>query len=447
MPRPTLFELAHVLQLPTTIESFQPILGVAIDSRDVQPGELFVALNGLKVDGHDYVAEAAQKGAIAAVVSKNFDQSGLSIPLLKVDNPLQAIQKVAAWQVGRTKAKVVAITGSLGKTSTKDFLYALLKTKYNTQATSGNQNSQVGMASSLLTNVVGDEEFLVVEMGMTAAGHIQKLVEIVPPDMALITQIALVHAENFDGIEEIAKAKAEIFSHPRTHTVVMSKDSPATALLESLAHCRTLTYSMQDTSADFYLQVQKEYLRFCENGIAMMLPFVSFLAPHIYLNCLAACSMAKLCGMSIDEIGACLSNLKLPEKRLEVIEKQGIKFVNDSYNAAEDSVKAALRFVQGQPCQGAKIAVIGQMRELGKFSERCHRAVGECALECVEKIFCLGVECEPIVTLWKQANRHVEWFLDFSELMQSLKNKLRANDLVLLKGSRSNGLWRVLEYF
>lgn len=406
--------------------------GIALDSRDVQPGQVFIALKGLKVDGHDYVQEAFARGASLAVVREGFSLPGAA--LLNVKDPLETLQDIARQHVARSNAQVIAITGSLGKTTTKEFLYALLKSKYKTACTSGNQNSQVGMATSLINNVKGDEEFIVVEMGMTHAGHIKKLVDIVPPHKTLMTQIALVHAENFDSIEGIARAKAEIYSHPKTTLSIISKDSPCVDQLQGLH------YSMKDKNADFYLEVTPDALIF--NGTH--LPFVQLAAPHVYLNLLAAMAMASSCGMTPEEIGQAFTTLKMPEKRLEKVVRSGICFINDSYNAAEPSLKAALSYVKNEKAS-RKIAVIGQMKELGRFSEGCHKAVGEHALECVDKIYCLGEECAPIMNVW--ADKPCRLFTDFSELVTTLKNELQKDDLVLLKGSRSNGLWRVLDHF
>ncbi len=419
MAKPTLFEMTRLLHTDPCPDI--AIAGVATDSREVRPGMLFVALKGQKVDGHDYVEEAFQRGAVACLVEPHFPKRAFCI---RVPSPLDALQAIASWHVARSKATVIAITGSLGKTTTKEFLNTILKSKYKTACTSGNQNSQVGMAASLINNVEGDEEFLVVEMGMTKAGHIKRLVDVVPPDLALLTEIALVHAENFASIDDIAHAKAEIFSHPKTRLALISKDSPCTALLQSLALCKTMTYEVT-------LGLQS----------AVSLP-----APHLYKNLSAAFAMAKCCSMTDAEIQKAFKDLALPEKRLEKVIKGNITFIDDSYNAAEPSLKAALSYIKAQKAK-RKVAVIGQMRELGSFSEACHKAVGEHAIECVDRVFCLGEECAPIASLCAAANFPCKHFIDFSELVTALKNELQDDDLVLLKGSRSNGLWRVLEHF
>jgi len=419
MPRPTLFEITRLLHTDECPDI--AITGVATDSREVKPGMLFVALKGAKVDGHDFLDEAFANGAVAALVEPHVAKNERYI---RVVSPLDALQAIAAWHVARSKAQIIGITGSLGKTTTKEFLYTLLKSTYKTACTSGNQNSQVGMAASLINNVEGDEEFLVVEMGMTKPGHIKSLVDIAQPDFALLTEIALVHAENFASIDDIARAKAEIFSHPKTKLALISKASSCCELLQSLAHCQTMVYEVEEA----------------------LFSQISLPAPHVYKNLQGAICMAKACGMTDVEISAALNELKLPAKRLENVQKGKICFIDDSYNAAEPSLKAALSYLKEQDGK-RKIAVIGHMRELGSFSEGCHKAVGEHAIGCADSIYLLGEECTPIISICKEAQKPCKHFIDFSELVATLKNELQDEDLVLLKGSRSNGLWRVLDHF
>jgi UDP-N-acetylmuramoyl-tripeptide--D-alanyl-D-alanine ligase len=447
MPKPFLSEILHQLCIEDAPKKDLQISGVALDSRHVNEGALFVAINGKKVDGHDFVFEAEKNGAACALVRQGYVNSAVSIPMIHVDDPVEALQILAQEHIAKTKAKIVAVTGSIGKTTTKDFLYSILKTKYKTACTSGNQNSQVGMATSLLNNIEGDEEVIIAEMGMTEAGQIQKLTKIAPPDIAIVTYIDLVHAHNFDSLEEIAKAKSEIFSHKKTEMAIVNYDSPYAKVLLENAACKKITYSTTSLQADVKMQVEDELLRLFEKGKETKLPFVSLIAPHLYGNCLAACIAAKNCGMTWEEIGNSFATLKQSSLRMQLEERNGIRFVNDSYNASEASMKEALNYMKRRHVVGKKIAVIGQIRELGKFSNPCHVRIGEHALSCVDKVYCLGEECAPIVSMWKDKERPVEWFTSFEELVLKLKDELHPGDLVLLKGSNSNGLWRVLEAF
>ncbi len=447
----------HLFQLIEKSSSDMPKTRFVTDSREVAEGHIFVALKGARVDGHDFVRQAAQKGARAAIVARHFPQESVNIPCFHVDDPLAALQMLAKHKVATMKATCIGITGTVGKTTTKDFLFSLLSSKWRTMCTTGNQNSQVGLSLSLLNNVAGDEEYLVLEMGMTAAGHIRRLVELAPPDIAVLTYISLVHAESFDSLEDIARAKAEIFSHEKTKIACINQEACCQEVLKQEVlkqailkqpsrHLRQISYSLQQP-ADFTLQLQEAHIVIHEYGKKIILPRVDLIAPHVYGNFLAACTVARSCGMSWEEIQQALPKLKLPENRLQIIEKKGVTFINDSYNASEEAVKAALQLLRTRPCERARVAVIGQMRELGKYSESCHTNVGQLALECADRMVCFGEETRPIVNLWQRANRPVSWFEDFEELMSLLKKELQPKDVVLVKGSRSNALWRVVEQF
>lgn len=446
MTKLTLQQVQSILEQKLILTDL-PISGVATDSRLVQKGHLFVALKGQKCDGHDFLRQVESREAVAAIVDKTASFPNVNIPLIRVDSPLQALQSLAKNQIAASGAKVVAVTGSLGKTMTKEFIFSLLSSKYKTMVTAGNQNSQVGLSLSILNGCTGDEEYLVLEMGMTEAGHIRRLVEIAPPDIALVTYIALMHAENFESLEAIAEAKKEIFSHPKTQVGIINFDSPCHELL-SQSDLSTLTgYSIHSSKADIRMELSRETAKFFESSTSVTLPLPSLPATHVYVNMLAACTVARSCGMNWEEIGRVLPSLKLPQRRLQCLEKQGITFIDDSYNASEESLKAALTVLKKNGLKKRKIAVIGEMHGLGKYSQNCHKGVGEWALDCADLMVCLGKWCEPIVEVWEQAGLPVFWFLQFEELVEFLKKELKPEDRVLLKGANPNGLWRVLNEF
>ena len=426
-----------------------PIAGVGIDSREIREGELFFALRGNVHDGHNFLQEAAHKGAKAAVVAKDYEEAKpVDIPLIRVDNTLKALQQLARFHLTRSRGKIIAVTGSIGKTTTKDFISLLLASKYATSASLGNQNSQVGLMLSIINLVKGNEEFLVLEMGMTHHGNIERLIEIAPPEIAVVTTIALVHAENFNDLEDIARAKAEIFSHPQTRLGIINDDSPGKKVLLQKGNFPKKRYSSyQDSDADWQMQVLPDKLLVREEGACYELPKKNFGAPHVFTNCLAAVACARSCQMSWEEIAHAIPQLTLPKHRLQAVQKQHITFIDDSYNAAELSLKAALSYVKNLSCPGKKIAVIGQMAELGKFSAECHTRVGEHALDCVDHAVCYGAACGPFVEVWKKARKPIQWYANFNELVEYIQKIARPNDIVLLKGSRSNQLWRVLDYF
>jgi UDP-N-acetylmuramoyl-tripeptide--D-alanyl-D-alanine ligase len=344
-------------------------------------------------------------------------------------------------------AKVIAVTGSIGKTTTKDFIRTLLSVGASVTATEANHNSQIGMPLSLINSIRGDEKWLVVEMGMTNAGHIRKLIEIVPPDIALVTMIALVHLENFEGLHQIARAKAEIFESSKTTWNLYNADTPHTDILGACGHGKKRSFSTKGGSGAYWsLDIGDGTVTIREGGVATVLPCPMFPVRHVYENLLAAVAAVRTAGMGWDAIEEALPLLTLPKMRLEKKRYHGIWFINDSYNATEISMMSALEMLSGH-APSRRVAVLGQMRELKAFSEECHRRVGEKALGTADVMYCLGKECEPIVKKWQEAGRTCFWTLSLQELTEHLTAELEAGDVVLLKGSHSNELWKILDSF
>jgi UDP-N-acetylmuramoyl-tripeptide--D-alanyl-D-alanine ligase len=438
----TLSQIGHLLQC--TVESTHCISGVCVDTRLLELDHLFFALPGERVDGHAFLQEAALKGAAGAVVCKSYQGPDFNLTLLRVDDPLSALQDLAARMVAQSSTRIVAITGSLGKTTVKDFIKALLSTKYRVMHTPGNSNSKIGLPLAILNHMTGQEEILVLEMGMTHPGQLLRLVHICPPEVAVITSVALVHACNFDSLEDIAKAKAEILLHSGTRVGIIPREICNYDEIMSLLHCQKISFSTQCPDADYYLNPQVPQI--VEDHVKQQVASIGSLklpGRHNLHNLLAAVAVARYFDVSWEDIAATVSSLQLPERRLQQLHHKGIHFVNDAYNAAELSIKAALEALpQGL---GNKVAVLGSMMELGKFSWDCHERVGEFALNYVDQVYCLGEECQPIYEIFKKAGRPTALFLDRQALVEHLKAVLRPNDVVLLKGSRSKELWKVLE--
>lgn len=439
----TLSSLTTKMGFPTLFDV--PIAGVAVDTRLLKRGDVFFALPGANTDGHQFIEAAAEAGAVAAVVSEMYNGDNFGLILVKVPCPLQGLQYLAHRLVAESTAIVVAITGSVGKTTTKEFTASLLKHKYKVASTPGNSNSQIGIPLTLLNHTDGTEEVLVLEMGMTESGHISRLIEIAPPDVAIITAVELVHACNFESLEGIARAKAEILCHPKTKVGIVARDIEHFGEISRFGTCRKVTFSVGSNCVDYTLKEQNGEVKVFHGNESICLGRVNFPGKHNLHNLLAAVVCANQLGLSFQQIKEGVKTLQLPERRLEMHEKLGALFVNDSYNASAVSVKAALETLP-QPAQGAKkIAVLGAMKELGAFSEKCHREVAVKALNHVEVMLCLGNECVPIIEEWRKAGKTAELFQERSELVAALKQQIREGDVVLLKGSRSNCLWKVLE--
>jgi UDP-N-acetylmuramoyl-tripeptide--D-alanyl-D-alanine ligase len=387
---------------------------VSVDSRLIMPGTLFFALKGAKSDGHDFLKQASEGGAEAAVVEESYRGPAFGLKLHHVQDTLKALQTLAGQVQKSRKAKIIGITGSVGKTTTKEFLYQLLKGTFKAGKSPGNMNSQIGLPLALLNELKGDEDYAVLEMAMTHPGQISSLVEIAPPDYAMVTSVQLVHAANFDSLQEIAEAKGEIFSSPET--------------LEG-----------------FYFQGLEVYPGIVSKGLFPKTPFkftgqygTPSIPPHLLDNFEGAAVIAHKLGVPLEVIRN--TKIELYESRFEISEKKGITFVNDAYNASEAAIIAGLKSLP--KAQGKKIAVIGEMLELGKFHEECHLRVGEALKAHVDELILVGEGTKPIADLWGSG-----WNPSYKEALHRLRETALTGDLVYLKGSKFWQLWKIAGEF
>ncbi len=424
------------------------IRGVEADTRKILPGQLFFALKGQKVDGHAYLKDAAAKGASAAVVSQDYKGESFGLPLIGVPDVLLTLHNLAKEAVLQKGWRVVAITGSVGKTTTKEFLATLLEAKFRVVKTPGNANSQTGLPTSIL-NMEKEGDLFVMEAGMTAPKEIEKLIEIAPPEVALITRIGLAHAAYFeDGLEGIARAKAAIFSHPDTKMGFLNVQCRAFDAAMNTGRCEKRTFGFEkltQESADYLLKENPpSYLMQEKSGISpsFSLPFA---ATHLCENFAGAAAVARYLGMSWEEIAQQATKLTPYKLRFERVEREGVVFINDCYNANPISMRAAFANLPKPKAGGRTIGVLGTMVELGAHSEASHRAIGEEALNIFDHLFCFGKESLPIVETFSRSKKPAEFFLDIDLLRARLFSHLKAGDVVLIKGSNSMALWRVLE--
>lgn len=422
-----------------------PFKGVAVDSRSISPGNVFFALPGEKVDGHAFLHEAAKNGAAAAVVQQGYGGQDYGLPLVRTADVLGELQQLAARFAEKSRAKIVAVTGSVGKTTTKRLIADLLKNRFAVAASPANYNSQIGIPLTILNHTTGKEDVWVLEMGMTEPGNIAKLVAIAPPALAVLTKVALVHSEHVPSLSAIARAKMEICSHSATSTLVCDHEIKLcyADLFADYPSVRPVTFSTVCKDADFFWDAEAEAMDIAGHCLGTF-PLTGKQHKH---NLLAAIVTARLCGLKWEDAAQKIPELTLPERRMEVTQKKGVTFVNDSYNAAPVSVVAALENLPEPKQGGRRIAVLGQMLDLGQFSEEGHREVGNCALKCVDEVFCFGKECRPILQCWESAGRTASLTENQSELKMALSQTVKPGDVVLLKGSCANQLWKVMEAF
>jgi UDP-N-acetylmuramoyl-tripeptide--D-alanyl-D-alanine ligase len=427
----SLSQVAKILEVPVGCDS--QVTGYQIDSRLVGEGELFFALKGAKSDGHDFLAEVRAKGAVGAVVSKGYQGPDFGLILLPVEDVVASLQNLARVLMQGCKARVVAITGSLGKTTTKEFTAALLGARFKVGKTPFNYNTKLTVPITLL-NRKGDEEVLVLEMGMSEPGDLEKLISICPPDVAVLTTVALVHAAFFPrGILDIAEGKGQIFSSPRTQCAIFSHGLYDYPEVVSKICGKRISFSTTNRAADLFLS--QELVDVCP-----------FKEPHVLHNFLAAVAVAREMGLSWEEIYAKAPELRLPKMRLERIEKGGVLFINDAYNANPDSMKAALSCLPKPQNGGRRVAVLGRMVDLGPDSEKLHEAVGEFAAAHVDHLFVMGEEALPIYLAF-QKQKQAELFVQFEAMAERLKAFLRPGDVVLVKASRVMQMETLFQWF
>jgi UDP-N-acetylmuramoyl-tripeptide--D-alanyl-D-alanine ligase len=432
--------------------------GYSIDSRTVQPGELFVAVKGERLDGHDFVEQALSRGAIAAVVEKG-QLARYSNPagLLAVDDTLVALQNLATavrkiW--GKT---AIAVTGSMGKTTTKEAMAHLLAIKYRVHRTKGNFNNHFGLPLGLLT-LEPEYDLAVVEMGMSHPGEISALTRIALPNQAVVTNVAPVHLENFDSIAGIARAKYELIAAlPHGGTAVLNADDEYVCQFGRDFKGKVVLFGMKPTAcvpADVRAEnvevLGPEGARFDLVSREMRQPVHSpLLGKHNVYNVLAAAAIALEHGITPSEIAAALPSLQPADKRGQVVQVGNITVLYDCYNSSPRALMAAIDILAAMPAS-RRIVVAGEMLELGPTGEQLHRECGRymAGTHAGSKLdFLLGVRglAKPMVDAAGEAGLKAEFVATPEEAGEWLARETQEGDVVLLKASRGVKLEKALE--
>lgn len=447
MKQTSLKYFTQLLNLPAN--NFKDILvtGVAIDSRQIKKNDLFFALPGAKVDGHDFIEEVAAKGASAAIVRDSFRNENCKLPLIHVPDVLETLQTMAKISLTKRKSKVIAITGSIGKTTTKSFLNTLLKDSYNVFASPLNYNTKITLPLNILM-ADGDEDFLILEMGMSNKGDLDKLISIAPPDIAILTNVSIQHAINFsDGLAGISQEKAAIFSSTKTEIGFLPKDLFHFEEINNIGCCKKRTFSINEKQADYHIIRKENKIEVFENQQSVCeIDNVLPVWEH-YNNLLVAMATARYLNICWRDIKMAAQNVTLPPMRFEKIKKNNVLFVNDAYNANPDSMKAALESLPQPENKGKTIAVLSEMDALGMYTEAGHAMVAEVALQHADVLLCIGSRCETMRKIWKEKKKSVELFQSREELVEALQNEIEPGDVVLLKGARSYALNEILNDF
>lgn len=423
---------------------------VSTDSRTLQAGDLFVALQGPRFDGHDFLARAEQAGAAAAIVSRFVDD--VAIPQLRVADTLMALGRLASWWRQQHGLPIAAVTGSNGKTTVKELLASILRQHHPVLVTRGNLNNDIGVPLTLL-GLTPEHQFAVIEMGASAAGDIDYLTHIVRPDVALITNVAPAHLEGFGDIAGVARAKGEIFSGLTANGVaVLNADEPRVGIWRVLtAGRRIITFAMRNQADVMATAVESNgspgctfELRTPEASVTIRLALVG---RHNVMNALAAAAAALALDIPLEDIRVGLETVRPVDGRLAAVSGvYGVRLINDTYNANPGSLRAALDVLAAGA--GKKILVLGDMGELGNAAAALHEQVGRQArVSGIDRLYTVGEFAGLAAGTFGHGGQH---FSNQKCLIDGLLADLAADPeasscTVLVKGSRMMYMERVVE--
>lgn len=439
----TLKQAAEALNTTCPTGTSTSFNAVSTDSRTVTSGDLYIAIKGDNFDGHDFVQQAAEKGAVAAVVSHQVDAE---IPLLVVDDTRLALGQLATTHRQAMPAKVVAVTGSCGKTTTKTLLASVFSQAGNTLSNQKSFNNEVGVPLTLLS-IRPEHEYAIVEMGASGAGDIAYLTHMGQPSVAMITCAKPVHLDGFGDLDGVACGKGEIFQGlPSDGVAIINQDDHYADFWKKLAgHHRVVTFSMQGKRAD----IMASNIKLDDVGRAsftLTTPagkadiYLQLLGEHNVVNALATAAAAYASELTIANIQAGLQQAAAHDRRLS--EKAGIKgvvVIDDSYNANPQSVEAAIAVLASR--QGESVLVLGDMLELGPEASKYHQLIGEKAQEYgIGRIYCYGDLTRHTAEAFGENGYY---FTDQDELIHSLKDYVSQGMVVLVKGSNAMKMDRI----
>ena len=428
------------------------VSGVSIDSRRINPGDMFIALQGESFDGHEFINKAIENGAALVVVHKQL--SGCSIPYILVEDTLKALQDIARYYRNKFNMPFVAITGSSGKTTTKDMIASVLSQKFKVLKTEGNFNNAIGLPLTLL-KLQYSHEIAVLEMGMNSIGEISLLSDIVRQDVGVISNVGTAHIEKLGSRENILKAKLEIFSYFDSGNIaVINGDNDMLAAFDSEKY-EVVRYGLKDSN-DIYAYRIKEKgekgidftvdLEGVPSVFTVMLPGI-----HNVYNALSAIAVARLFGMEEEDIRKGLISFKPSKMRMDIINLSGgVKLINDVYNANPESMKAAIDVLRSLKSDGRNICILGDMLELGDFSAEEHYKIGEYAASSGVNVLVAAGSFSGDMKRGASASgmnsKSIYAFHETEEILASLEGIIKPGDTVLLKGSRRMKMECIVDY-
>lgn len=431
------------------------------DTRTIKEGDTFIAIKGENFDGNLFWQDAIQKGADVVIINKiNLDKNDIekykkqNKCIIQVEDTLIALGKIAEFKrnLYKGKLKVIGVTGSVGKTSTKDIIANVLSQKYKTLKTEGNNNNFIGLPFTILR--LKDEEVAVIEMGMNHLGEINYLSKIAKPDISVITNVGTSHIGNLGSRENILKAKLEILDGMEEKILVLNNDNDLLNKwnLENNKNIKTYTYGIKNKSDINAKEIKlnennSEFI--CENKNEKIKINVPVAGEHFVLNSLCAFTVGKLLNLTNEEIINGIKDFKLTAKRMEIIHtKNNITIINDAYNASYESMTASIVTLKNMSGK-RKIAVLGDMFELGAFSEKLHKDVAkEIYKNKLDEVYLIGENSkfifDELINLGFNKNK-LFYFTEKNLLIEDLQKNLEEEDIVLIKASNGMKLYEVAQ--
>ena len=457
----TIAQVAGVLaaRTGTGLDPLARLAGVSIDSRTLRPGELFVAIHGPRHDGHDHVAGAFERGAVAALVAAE-KMGRYPHPVLEkcvvVDDTFVALKQLARRVREDWGGKIAGVTGSVGKTTTKEILAALLGARFRVLKSEGNFNNEYGLPLTLF-RLEDTHEAAVLEMGMSRRGELARLAEIARPDVGVVTRVSPAHLEFFSSLDEIALAKRELIEglNGKGSTAVLNADDPRVLAFGAHAPGRVLTYGIA-SPAFFSAENIEDRGAFgtvfdyvCPEGRVRM--ELALPGRHVIANALASLAAASVWGIGIEQARAILPKLRPPAMRGELLRfSDGAALINDSYNSSPAALQAMTSLLAATPGFRRRILAAGEMRELGATSQELHRAAGVFAAETGAIDWVVGVagDAAQLIEGARSAGippGQARFFGSSEEAAEFLARLLESGDLLLVKGSRGVKMERIVE--
>ena len=424
---------------------------ISTDSRSVGVGQLFIALSGEHFDAHDYLAQVKEKGACAAIVSRSVD---VDLPQILVADTLEALGKIGAYMASLTKARFVGLTGSCGKTTTKEMIKLVLSSEGQVHATRGNLNNHIGVPLTL-SEVSGNDDFAVIEMGASGLDEIKYTVSMADPEVVLLTNASAAHLEGFGSLENIVQAKGEIIRYaPQTATAVLNMDDPHyhdwVGMLSGRKH---LSFSHREESGADVRLLSKQTL--LPQGYQLEVDVqgnvysveLHVMGEHMIQNVLATLAVVKGLKLNVEQAAKNLSKFEAVKGRFCPTKTRLCTIWDDAYNANPESVKAALTSLADT--DKPRWLVLGNMAELGELSEQAHAEMGSFAeLRGFEKVYAIGAYASAVVegksfsgTAYKKTDKDVL----ISDLKKDISVAADSELQILIKGSRSAGMDQVVQ--